>query len=309
MQNRNEIFIVGCQRSGTTLLSEILNRHSEISIMPETHLLILGARSNKSIIDFGKDYSKNIHLYNSYWNGNGQKKEKLDAIIRRNFSSSERVSREICNLYRAVLKDWATFEGKSIPGEKTPSHLLYWQYLLKSNPKAKVIMMFRDIRRAAHSENTKCDRIDGRTFGLLKFGMKWLISAKLIEKLSKKYPDNFIAVKFEDFIDDREKESERIFKFLGVEIEKDILEVGVVNSSFNASLDRADLQSSYQNIANYYNYVAGAQMRALGYNAESAKCRNIKQFFHKYILIISSIFGMFFPVRTYEKLRNKTGGL
>jgi len=31
------VFIVGCPRSGTTLLQRIVNAHSQIAIMPESH--------------------------------------------------------------------------------------------------------------------------------------------------------------------------------------------------------------------------------------------------------------------------------
>jgi len=33
------VFIVGCERSGTTLLASLLDRHSELAVTPETHFI------------------------------------------------------------------------------------------------------------------------------------------------------------------------------------------------------------------------------------------------------------------------------
>src|ERR1700749_2257344 len=34
------LFVVGCERSGTTLLTVMLGRHHEIAMMPETHFFL-----------------------------------------------------------------------------------------------------------------------------------------------------------------------------------------------------------------------------------------------------------------------------
>lgn len=47
MNNQRPIFIVGCPRSGTTLLQSMLAAHSTITSFPESHLLLVTSRSRR----------------------------------------------------------------------------------------------------------------------------------------------------------------------------------------------------------------------------------------------------------------------
>jgi len=58
----NPVFIIGCQRTGTTMLAIILNLYSEIDIMPEMHILApfwlhkdFVHKINKTVGDLQKD--------------------------------------------------------------------------------------------------------------------------------------------------------------------------------------------------------------------------------------------------------------
>ena len=135
------IFIVGMGRSGTTLLSTILARHSEIAVTPETHFLKwlhLEGDGNETPIDFDRFWSRytDTHRFLDL---------KISADLCR-----ELIAREDDYSFKAIfsiiLDQYRKLLRKPRIGEKTPSHIRSISRLLRWYPDAKIIVCIRDPR-------------------------------------------------------------------------------------------------------------------------------------------------------------------
>ena len=150
--NNKGIFIVGCPRSGTTLLRQILDSHSQIAVVPESAFMI---RLKQISFLYGNLNKRNnlINLLNdiksikrvSNWFPNIDIKEFAEEIIKKN---KQVTIREVfCKIYEFYAKE----KNKFIWADKTPENLLQINQIKTNFPKAKIIIVIRDGRDVALS--------------------------------------------------------------------------------------------------------------------------------------------------------------
>jgi len=147
--NFSPLFIVGCARSGTTLLETMLNKHPEICINHESHFIIdlmrryiFGRkyRGKNSLSDFVNDLLS--HKRYSLW----QDKQKIN----RNEFSYYR-GKSVPEIYEAVFSRYAHGENKSMWGDKTPKYVNFIVFLSEIFPESRFIHIIRDGRDVALS--------------------------------------------------------------------------------------------------------------------------------------------------------------
>mgnify|MGYP006296977835 CR=1 FL=1 len=113
LENKSKsIFIIGCNRSGTTLMQKILDMHSEIAIAPETHFF--DRLYNKKV---SKLTNLNKFLQNKYWKSLDM---DLDDLIK-----AVNVDQLPLDIFNDILVKQAELRGKNIFGEKTPAHVFH----------------------------------------------------------------------------------------------------------------------------------------------------------------------------------------
>ena len=137
------VFIIGCTRSGTTLMTHILNNHSRISILFESGFIPnVFARSRKKHLsdDELEHMLANTRVFQ-------HEKLSLPEII----TAFDKTDRTLFSLFDVVLKIKMKKEGKHRFGEKTPRNFLYLQEIFMMYPNALIIFMYRDPRSAYSS--------------------------------------------------------------------------------------------------------------------------------------------------------------
>lgn len=132
------VLIVGCPRSGTTLLQSMLASHCDVLSFPETHFLQFGIGRNGTQVfaPFGR-----IKQLNSIFLEIHNKKAVnniLDAV--RIFLSSKYFVGFVVHLMDNVCLE----NKRNIWVEKTPEHLFYVDYVHSMAPETKIIHMVRD---------------------------------------------------------------------------------------------------------------------------------------------------------------------
>lgn len=238
------IFVVGPTRSGTTLMREILNKHSKIGIVGETHLFnffdygkrdivkirnlvpIYRKKHKFTTIDSYIDFlQKNITEWEFY------NKQKLKSVLEKNFNNKNP---------KEFLEDLFDFvyPNKIIKGEKTPVHVLHYNTIKNYYPNAYFIQMIRNPFAEINSLLAKYKAIDSNIIHKLRYIIphcrRWNYIAK------KGYYRNsenskYKVVKFENLVNSPTQEIKSICKFININFEEEMLNISKINSSFESN--------------------------------------------------------------------------
>lgn len=205
----NPIFIVGAERSGTTLLAGLFDRHSRVAVPPETHFLYgvtpkierqFRNRSHDELVDFlfSKERIQDMGLDRS---------RVLDRF--RHYPP------ELSKVHRAALEEYAVLQNKTIIAEKSPHHLLYVPRILQWFPTAKVICIVRDGRDAVLS----LLNVPWAHNNIWIHSVTWRRLFITGRRYQRRYPGRFTVVRFEDLLEDPERQLTRLLDFVGLHFE------------------------------------------------------------------------------------------
>jgi hypothetical protein len=182
-------FIVGCPRSGTTLLSVLVDRHSRLCVPPETaffddvapRLAPRGAASG--------------HLLQVLrgWRRLAELGLEPEAVLRRLPDGPAAPGAVLA----AILGLYAERQGKVRCGEKTPQHLPHVPTILREFPGAKILCLLRDGRDAALSMNAMPWWAPQ---DLASAARLWTRSVRLADRFVRRYPGQFLVVRYEDLV-------------------------------------------------------------------------------------------------------------
>ncbi len=215
MSSKPPFFIFGCPRSGTSLLSRILNSHSRFCVPFETNLyrtfwpwrrfyrgLTSTAMTRAMIGDFA-----------STWAAAGQQLDEADAL-----------SRVVGDGFHAVVDGIMTsltaMEGKEHWGEKTPYHAFYFDHIREGFPQAKFIHIVRDGRDCALSwKNAR--------FGpkhLYVAGQRWQAYVEGIAPIAASLPEaQFLELTYEQLLGETDVTMQKVCEFLDEVYEPEML--------------------------------------------------------------------------------------
>jgi hypothetical protein len=263
----DKVFIVGCGRTGSTLLREILNKSEQVCISPETHFLrrfsrlgvkkelknfgdLLDDGNVKKLVDYL--YSKKVRALGAWgWLNKNVDKQHFTQRLLGSDRSERAIFFLVMQAYTEVNKGGSADD--LILGDKTPTHLYYVPTLLEWFPGAKIIHTFRDPRGIIVSKLKKVEKgLEGpqvrysylpewlldplitpiEVVHITKF---WFDAARLHAKYEQLYPHQYHLVRFEDLISEPEKQIRQICDFLNIDFENAMLdEINIVGSSYQS---------------------------------------------------------------------------
>lgn len=259
-------FIVGCPRTGTSLLRQILNRSESICIAPETHfihrfskagqrekhLAQIGPLSENKNIDKFVDFVYTNKKISTYWQWLKRNVDKES--FKQKLLESDRTEQAIFTILMQIYADETQPNNlNTVLGEKTPAHLYYIPTLIQWFPEAKIIHTFRDPRAitASRLKKIRQKQIDLKSkfpalpgwildpidipLETLRMSYVWFSASRLHAQYQQRYPRNYLMIKYEDLITLPEKQLSLICDFLGIEFEQKFMdEVLVFGSSYQA---------------------------------------------------------------------------
>ena len=140
------LFLVGCSRSGTTLLQVLLSNHPDIHSFPETSFFInaIGV-CRRPLAKLGLATGKERQAMLRFLKRVGR--EELSALVPRR----PLLLRTAVLSFVAILDRLALEEGKQVWVEKSPMHIHYVGFIRKFVPNARFIHMLRDGREVVAS--------------------------------------------------------------------------------------------------------------------------------------------------------------
>jgi hypothetical protein len=179
---RPPIFIVGCHRSGTTLLRLILDSHPNISCGPETRFL-------RDLKHLTRDSWSQLSLYGfprEYWHA------------------------KVATMFGSFQQDYANRRGKRRWADKTPLYAMSLDYIIELFPHAQVIHVIRDGRDVVASHRS--------TFGYwsaVKSTAKWHRYVNTVRAVGSQLPrDQYFELRYEELIGDTEGTLRTLLAFL-----------------------------------------------------------------------------------------------
>jgi len=201
-----KFFIVGCARSGTTMLQQALGRHSQIVIPPETAFFA----------DFlGRSRPRQLHQIRQI---NADLQIALDEPIRRVTSDTE--ARKI---FEEMGRQYLARVGRTEVtcfGEKTPRHLRYYRRIFDLFPEARIIVLYRDGRDVALS---LAEAPWGPTDVYYHFA-RWLVDVAWQRRLEGDGGDRVCSVRYENLVARPAEELRTLAEFLGLPYESEMAE-------------------------------------------------------------------------------------
>jgi hypothetical protein len=136
------LFVVGCPRSGTTLLRRMLNAHPELAITPETHWIARSLERGIGVTPDGIATPELVsHLLASpKFRRTGIERADLERLLPR----SRPVS--YADFVRGFFDLYGRLEDKALVGDKTPGYVRRLPLLHALFPETRFVHLIRDGR-------------------------------------------------------------------------------------------------------------------------------------------------------------------
>jgi hypothetical protein len=219
--NKQPFFILGRERSGTTMLRVSLNNHPNISIPPESPFIIhlykkYYGNKNIKIDEFLIDLKKEPFLH--VWNID------YEELSKKLYKTSPPTFSNYC---KTVLNNYQQKDG--VLGDKNPTNSLFGRQLNKVFPDAKFIWIIRDYRAQVNSML----KVNFEKKIISSLAKRWVSYNKEIEFLQKNYPKQILLVKYEELVESPEKSYKDICMFLEVAFEHSVLSTSKSKKEFH----------------------------------------------------------------------------
>ena len=302
----NPVFIVGTQRSGTTLLRLILNAHSEIAIPEEANFLMPLLKRKYLRGGLRGDLLSRIA---SYLQVNPQFKlwnyDSSDFIL--SLRSRENIS--LRDLVDGLFLSYCRAMNKAGWGDKTPSFFRKLDVILDLFPDARIIHIIRDGRDVFDSWR----KMDPTKNYVGVVALEWRYKIWKIEKSLAEIPDGRkMTVRYEDLLEKPRETVSGICDFCGVPFEQGMMNfyetsdryVGEHHSNLIfGPLDAANRFKWRQNLTlgerRIFQSVAGMVLRKYRYETEDVAMR-----FSDALFVLRNLTAGL-PLRAFQVARTK----
>jgi hypothetical protein len=263
-------FVFGSPRSGTTLLAQCLNNHSEIVVPHETSFIIpmsfvfssirepnVGKEIIIKLITQSYDFQTSIGEYLS--------EEKISQII-------NDCDYHPAQMLNSLYSELAISAGKRIAGDKSPNDLLNLNALISQggldDPNMKIIHIVRDIRDVMVSLN----RVKWLKDLKLSFPRFWSNSNLYLYSLYQDQKNRYLLIRYEDLVCQPERVFHKICNFLEVDFQQGILDFRNFNPRYKTFPAHSKLYApiSTENIGVYKKELAKSLLTSCETQAQEA---------------------------------------
>jgi hypothetical protein len=212
------VIVLGVSRSGTTLLKEMLDRHSDLAIPSESYFVPQlwdrhGHRSDPE--EIVEDLGRIARVRE--W---GVTPQDVRARLSADVSFNDVVD--------AVYRAYAEARGKHRYGDKTPAYMQHLALLDQVFQGAQYVHIVRDGRDAGLSfvDMRRKPRFNlGRPRRLAEFACAWRLEIEGAQRFGARLgPTRYLELRYEDLVAEPEARLRDVCGFLGLEFEPGMLE-------------------------------------------------------------------------------------
>lgn len=226
LENVRPIIVLGCPRSGTTMLQVMLHSHPRIAIPPEIRFLLptyIGRRKYGDLRqpDNRRRLADDIVQGRITPGATGVASDETKNRFRDLKLDPDEVTEAIVggpptvgSALAIVLQLYAKRFGKPRWGDKRPAYHRCLPFIQRMFPDAQIIQIVRDGRACVAS----LKRMPWWQRDVYTAAAEWAIAYDNCQRFARQLPaDTFYQVKYEDLVDDPETELTKLCAFLGEE--------------------------------------------------------------------------------------------
>ena len=238
-------FIIGSPRSGTTLLTSVLNATQTVLSTPEVRFTMafyrLYGTQNPVKASFAHHFTTYTKLLFDRVKQNKKAQLQLthfDQDVYLNFDAQKLSDLNYANLCKLLLlniqlpnKDNSTVQTIV---DKNPDYTFYVEALMKIYPDAKFVVALRDYRATVLSQKESVEQQSD----LLQHAYLWDKMQGEVYRLLQLYPNRLLTVKYEDTVQQTETTIKQVCLFLGIEFTPEMLNP---QQKVKVQLDQTDI--------------------------------------------------------------------
>lgn len=218
--NDRPIFILGCPRSGTTLLSAMLHSHPRIAVPPETRFLLSTYRDRVTIGDL-RDPANLRHLAERITR---PKRARFRDLGLNRHAVIEQIVAGPPTLGSAFAAVWTAFaraRGKPRWGEKRPAYWRAVDAIRRLFPDAQIVHLMRDPRSCVASMTA----LSWWPHGFDHAFATWLLAERELRRFREHAPpDAYHLLRYEDLLTEPRGTLERLCAFLDEDFAEQMLD-------------------------------------------------------------------------------------
>lgn len=211
------LFIVGCARSGTTLLQLMLHAHPRIAIPPETRFLV---ELYDRRLEFGdpRDPATRAAIADEIVSGHRFSRLGIEPeTVRQRIVASPPT---LGSMFAVVFEVFAARFGATRWGDKRPNYIRRLPVLLKLFPDAQIIHIVRDGRACVAS----LKRMPWWQHGVPAAAEKWVDAMQKADDARRGLrADQYHELRYEDLIADPERVLRHLCAFIDEDFEGSML--------------------------------------------------------------------------------------
>ncbi len=224
MSRNPYVFIVGCPRSGTTLLQRMLDHHPLLAVANDTHFIPRAIRGVAEGFDLPltTNLIERVRSYHRFFRL-GLSEMAVCEAAENSHTYGEFVS--------ALYTEYAKLHGKMLAGEKTPDYVRYLPLLHCLFPGVKTVHLIRDGRDVALStlQWAREDKGPGKfqlwreePVAVCALWWQWQVKSGRSSGVNLG-AERYLEVRYEDLIEDPEQTLRAITAFLGLPFAPEML--------------------------------------------------------------------------------------
>ena len=212
-------FLVGCNRSGTTMLRAMLDSHPEVAVPPEAYFVV-------SALNRAAAYERGDHLdldtlladlrSNPSFRRNWQLSAESLATLREDDGPADTAA-ALAGLYSG----YATERHKPRYADKTPQHVLHIELLARSFPRSRFVHLIRDGRDVVPSLLENRHGPTRFPAAVEYWRSRVLAGRRAGERLG---PSRYHEIRYEELVADPEAKLAQMCAFLDLRYSPEMLE-------------------------------------------------------------------------------------
>ena len=249
----NFFFILSFSRSGSTLLSKLLNNNKNIKVLNESWIFPILSILRWERLNYNKQRYI-LHLYNE-----SLKIYKHHTLISNNICERNNIS--FISFYKKMLN-----YNSNIFGEKNPVNTLHFSYLKKNIKNSKFIFLTRDPIAIANSYRNRWFKDADPNYFL--FRVTTLIRTYFLSYQEYCHENELITIKYEDLVKDPSVSLNTLCNHLGINYDENMLaDINPFTFTPSSAESHKDLSKNIhmRNIDKYTSQLSNEQIQSLSY--------------------------------------------